>query len=258
MKRILKNAAVAFSMYSRIPMPQFVWNDESMRYALCFFPLIGLVIGLFEYLWYTLCSILNIGSTMFAAGVVVIPLILTGGIHFDGFMDTSDALSSWRPQEERLRILKDSHVGAFAVIRAAVYLLIAYGSAAELYRQALPSLCLGFAISRCLSGISVVTFPSANPGGSAAEFSTRASRNVVREVLFFLFVVLIVCAFILDLTTGVLMVFAALVSVHYYHHICMKYFGGMTGDLAGYFVCNCELYMLLSVVLGSKIVRLFL
>nr|WP_027870814.1 adenosylcobinamide-GDP ribazoletransferase [[Eubacterium] cellulosolvens] len=258
MKRILKNAAVAFSMYSRIPMPQFVWNDESMRYALCFFPFIGLLIGLFAYLWFTLCSILNIGPSLFAAGIIAIPLILTGGIHFDGFMDTSDALSSWRPTEERLRILKDSHVGAFAVIRAAVYLLLAYGASAELYRHALPSLCLGFAISRCLSGISVVTFPSANPDGSAAAFSTRSGKNVVREFLFFFFIVLIVCAFILDLTTGVLMVFAALVALFHYHRICMKYFGGMTGDLAGYFVCNCELFMLLTVVIGSKIVRLFL
>jgi adenosylcobinamide-GDP ribazoletransferase len=258
MKKILKNAAVAFSMYSRIPMPQFVWDDDSMRYALCFFPFVGLVIGLIEYLWYTCCRILNFGPSFFASAAVAIPLLVTGGIHFDGFLDTMDALGSWKSREERLQILKDAHIGAFAVIHAAVYLLFAYGSAAELYPQALPSLCLGFGLSRCLSGISVLTFRSANPDGSAAAFSRRANAGFVRGILFLLFVALTVCALVLEPATGVFMIAAAVIAFFAYHFISTKYFGGITGDLAGFFVSLCELLMLLFVVAGSRIVRLFL
>ena len=43
--RIIKSFFIAFSMYSKIPMPQFQWKDEDMRYALCFFPWVGAVIG---------------------------------------------------------------------------------------------------------------------------------------------------------------------------------------------------------------------
>jgi adenosylcobinamide-GDP ribazoletransferase len=47
--------------------------------------------------------------------MVVAPIIITGGIHMDGFLDTQDALSSYQPRERRLEILKDSHAGAFAI-----------------------------------------------------------------------------------------------------------------------------------------------
>ena len=49
--RIIKSFFIAFSMYSKIPMPQFQWKDEDMRYALCFFPWVGAVIGALWYLW---------------------------------------------------------------------------------------------------------------------------------------------------------------------------------------------------------------
>ncbi|MCD8323673.1 MAG: adenosylcobinamide-GDP ribazoletransferase, partial [Clostridiales bacterium] len=44
--------AVAFSMYSKIPVPQIKWTKENMRYALCFFPLVGVVTGALVWLWY--------------------------------------------------------------------------------------------------------------------------------------------------------------------------------------------------------------
>lgn len=42
---ILETAAVAFSMFSALPVPQPVWNQRNMRYAMCAFPLVGLVLG---------------------------------------------------------------------------------------------------------------------------------------------------------------------------------------------------------------------
>ena len=41
----LQTIAVAFAMFSALPMPQFDWNEKNMRYAMCAFPLIGVVIG---------------------------------------------------------------------------------------------------------------------------------------------------------------------------------------------------------------------
>ena len=40
---VLQTMAVAFAMFSALPVPQFTWNSKNMRYALCAFPLIGLV-----------------------------------------------------------------------------------------------------------------------------------------------------------------------------------------------------------------------
>ena len=41
----LQTIAVAFAMFSALPVPQFAWNQKNMRYAMCAFPLIGVVIG---------------------------------------------------------------------------------------------------------------------------------------------------------------------------------------------------------------------
>ena len=48
-KRIWNSFKIAFSMYSRIPMPRSEWTDENKSYAMCFFPWIGAVIGLLSY-----------------------------------------------------------------------------------------------------------------------------------------------------------------------------------------------------------------
>ncbi len=99
---------VAFSMYSKIPMPRTDWTDHSMKYSMCFFPWIGWVIGILEALWLYLSFLAGFSALFRAAVFTVLPVLVTGGIHLDGYLDTSDAMSSWREREKRLEILKDS------------------------------------------------------------------------------------------------------------------------------------------------------
>ena len=63
---------------------------------------------------------------------MAVPLLVTGGIHLDGFMDTTDARSSYGDMEKKLAILKDSHVGAFAVIGCSFYLILSAGAWSEI------------------------------------------------------------------------------------------------------------------------------
>ena len=68
----------------------------------------------------------------FAFVGLAIILLVTGGIHMDGYMDTMDALHSYGSREKKLEILKDSHIGAFAVIMTVLYVLIAAGAYSEI------------------------------------------------------------------------------------------------------------------------------
>ena len=120
---ILQTIAVAFAMFSALPVPQFGWNEKNMRYAMCAFPLIGLVCG---GLW-CLCGVLPLPDMARAAAFCLVPVAVTGGIHLDGYADTSDALSSYGDREKKLEILKDSHCGAFAVIRLCSYFVAYFG-----------------------------------------------------------------------------------------------------------------------------------
>ena len=77
-----------------------------------------------EWIWFLIVNAAGIGAVAASFIGTAIPLLVTGGFHVDGFMDTTDALSSYREKEERLRILKDPHIGAFAVIGVVIYYLL--------------------------------------------------------------------------------------------------------------------------------------
>ena len=113
---VIKSFFIAFSLYSSIPVPQFTWKEEDMKYVLCFFPWVGAVIGALVYLWGRFCNHCAVGTLCYSLIGTAIPLIITGGFHVDGFMDTMDAFHSYQPRERKLEILKDSHIGAFSVI----------------------------------------------------------------------------------------------------------------------------------------------
>ena len=178
---VLQTIAVAFAMFSAIPVPQFDWNEKNMRYAMCAFPLIGVVIGL---LWF-LCGVLPLPGAARAAGFCLIPVWVTGGIHLDGYADTCDALSSYGGREKKLEILKDPHCGAFAVIRLCTYFLAYFCFAFCIRFSPRVGLCwtLALVLERALSGFAVAAFPLAKNTGLAHTFATAADRVRVRQVL---------------------------------------------------------------------------
>ena len=77
----MRAAIIAFSMYSRIPMPMFEWKEEDMKYAMCFFPAIGAVIGAVFFGMYLLLDRILTGKILAAGILLAVPLFITGGIH---------------------------------------------------------------------------------------------------------------------------------------------------------------------------------
>lgn len=244
---------IAFAMYSKIPMPKAEWNKENMKYAMCFFPWVGAVIGGCFYLWGICGRRLPIGIPLYAAILTVLPVLITGGIHMDGFLDTMDALSSWQTKERRLEILKDSHAGAFAVIGGCMYFLMYFGFASELTEKGISLAAVGFVLSRCLSGYAVTAFPCAKDSGLAATFADgadkkRAGRILLAETVFALGGLLW-----LDVCIGGAVLLVSLLVFFWYYRMSVDKFGGITGDLAGWFLQVCELLILATVAVAEKI-----
>lgn len=238
---MLKSMLIAFSMYSKIPIPKTEWSDKSMRYTMCFFPLVGVVIGALMYAAGTLILMADIKPVLKAAVMTVIPVMLTGGIHLDGFLDTMDAIGSWAPKEKRLEILKDSNSGAFAVIGGCVYFVLSLGIWSEMSLDMLKSAVPVFVLSRALSGLSVVSFPMAKNTGLAAMFSNAAHKRRVRIVMLLWIALTAACMVVINPFTGAAAVLCAAAVFAYYYFMSKKNFGGITGDLAGYFLQVCEL-----------------
>lgn len=242
---LLNAMIIAIAMYSKIPMPRVDWNEKNMRYAMCFFPLVGVIIGVLEIVTGNLITVWKGEGTFFYAVVLtLIPVFITGGIHLDGFADTMDAKSSYGDREKKLEILKDPHTGAFAIISLCSYFLLCVGIFSEMRTERLFAAALVFVFSRSLSGISVVSFQAAKNSGLLRTFQDGAQKRNVRIVLI---IWLLAAGVGFYLTAGLCGVAEAVVGLavfFYYYQFSRKQFGGITGDLAGYFLQLCELFML--------------
>ncbi|MDD3169749.1 MAG: adenosylcobinamide-GDP ribazoletransferase [Eubacteriales bacterium] len=160
---------MSLGMFSSIPCPYRPWNEKARHLMLVFLPPVGLVTGLLWYGIYLLMDRISIPLPLQTAVLILYPYLITGFIHLDGFMDTADAILSRRPLEDKLRILKDPHTGAFAVISVGILFVFCFASMLTVmeqvhFRQALdiaegnPMLALILipVITRCCSAIAVL------------------------------------------------------------------------------------------------------
>ena len=251
---LLRSLLIAFSMYSRIPVPIVEWKQENMKYAIAWLPAVGAVIGALMWEWSLLAGLAGVTPVLFGAVATALPLVVSGGFHLDGFCDTVDALSSHAEKERKLEILKDSHVGAFAVMGCGVYLLLTFALWAELGAGSpyVVPLCVGFVASRSLAGLAAVTFRGAKKTGLLALFSGAAEKRTARAMLALWTAAAIVCWAVQSVPAALCLSAAAGLASLYYRVMSYRQFGGVTGDLSGFFVQICELSMLAAAVILQK------
>lgn len=228
-------------MYSRIPMPHFEWASDDMKYHLIFFPWVGAVIGVLEYALYYLYEKYQYPHLALAALALAIPLVVTGGFHLDGYMDVTDALSSWQTKEKRLEIMKDPHIGAFSVINLVTLGLIMFAAILMMTKEAFITWCFSFFVVRCLSGICVVRGKKAKEDGLLHTEAKTASDNIVFIALIVELIACFVYAFYVNPYPTIALIVVSFLSTVGYIRMAYKNFGGITGDLAGWFVVNTEM-----------------
>ncbi len=256
--RLLRSVIMAFSMFSRVPTLKVEWERENMRYMLAAFPLVGCVEGALLYAWYALSGWLGFGPVLFAAGMTLLPVLYTGGVHLDGFCDTVDALFSRGDAEKKRSILKDPHTGAFAVIFVCAYLIALLALYTELPcdNGGILLACLIPVISRTVSGFAGVRFQVSGEKGTLAEFQSGADKTAATAVLCAWFIACAVYALLLELRAGIAMLVCAKLCGIYVRCMSKRQFGGMNGDLAGYLLQLCELVMLIALIFTQKAVLL--
>lgn len=252
---ILRSMLAAVGLYSKIPVPQVEWNKKTLGYALAFFPLVGLLISVCLLGWCYLAQRCGFGGVLFAAGATLVPVLITGGIHLDGFCDVSDALSSWQTKERRLEILKDSHIGAFALICTAAYLLAYFAVWTEI-RPTPEACCFAaavFPLCRALSGLGIANLRCAKTSGLVATFAGNAERRGVSAVLFIWLVLIMGWLLGLRPLWAALGGALALLCFLYYRYVAYSKFGGINGDLAGWFLQLLELGWLILLLVLQKL-----
>ncbi len=251
--RLIRGLVTAFSTYSRIPMPPVDWSEENRGCALYFLPLVGAAAGGVVWFWLFLCKMLEFSSLLQGTVAAALPVLFTGGIHMDGFLDASDALASWQPPAKRLEIMKDSHVGAGAVTACCLYLLLSAGVLGEASDGEAPALALCFVASRAAGVWTSVTWKTARPGGMLDHFTHTARKRTAVVVCASVLAACAVLWMFLLKWKGALPLLALGICVLVYRRMARRAFGGVTGDLAGWLIQVSELSMLAAVVIGGKL-----
>lgn len=259
MKSIIKSIAVAFSLYSTIPMPIFDWEEKNMKYAIAFFHLIGVLQGLILILFYRFADYFYLTSILFASISIAISFFITGGIHLDGFCDTCDGIFCHADKQKRLEILKDSHVGAFAIIGLGILFVLRFGAYAQLFenKKYIALVAISFVLSRLYSGLSVLTFKKAKKDGLVATFSENSLKKtsvILISIIIFFWSIL---SLYINLIGGIVLIIVMNLYFLFYKIKSYRIFGGVTGDLAGFFLETSETLSLLVLSILGVIVKWF-
>lgn len=230
---------MAWAMFCYIPCPVRKWDESKRQEMLVCFPLIGLLIGLIDFAVYKLAELLAL-RFLGAAVLSFLPWMLCGFIHLDGFMDCADAVLSCRDEKRRLEILKDSRVGAFAVISVLILAFLSFASWMECIFAVRASVLIFIpAASRAVAGACVLCFEPL----SVSSYVSIHNEGIKKRNIVLIFVILaaVICAaFLAAGIQGFAVVIAALgcfLSVL----TVKKKLGGMSGDVSGCAICISEL-----------------
>ena len=257
MKDLMRSVVMAFSMFSVVPTPRVAWKDENMRFMLAALPLVGAVIGLALWGYLALSALLRLQSVLTAVGLTLLPLILSGGIHLDGFMDTADALGSRAEPEKKRAILKDPHAGAFAVIAVAAYLLLYAACCTELPATWQTACFLGLThvAARASGALLCTAVPPWSGQGLQKTFHDASARSAGYLLGVWLLLSGAALVILYPVGGGAALAAAALCFVAVWR-VSIKQFGGMSGDLAGFLITLTELAMLFAYVIAERAVAI--
>ncbi|MCQ2551137.1 MAG: adenosylcobinamide-GDP ribazoletransferase [Clostridia bacterium] len=251
-KKLVTAFFMAWGNFLKIPCPVKRWDVKLNKWMLGFLPSVGLVIGVILAL--AVFVLHWVPSVPLKALILfMIPMLCAGFIHLDGFMDVNDAILSRRDLEERQRILKDSSIGAFAVITT-VILMIAYFASLEALLQFEDALPLGPflvipVVSRAMSGLDVLTKKKIDVSQYAR---TKAPTRLEIIVVFVQLVVYLILGIVLSQSLWWIVIAVAIVeevSVFLFGTYARKSLGGMNGDIAGYEIVTSEVMGLLAFVI---------
>lgn len=173
-----KEFRIAVSFLTRLPLPyKGEWDEKSFSRSSVFYPLVGLIIGAIVGF---VCWLIRMTDLTMVTAVcaLIASIVVSGGIHLDGFMDMCDGLFASRGRERALEIMKDSHVGSFAVLGVIMLLLLKV----VLYDAVIPeawfflAIISAFIFSRFMLICCMLCFPSARAEGLGVTVKRYVSK----------------------------------------------------------------------------------
>lgn len=249
---------IAFSTYSILPMPQADWTSQNIRSAIAYLPLVGCVSGLLLWGWHRLCLLYIPYSLLFAVLATLIPALVSGGIHLDGLMDTSDALASRQSPERKLEIMKDPQAGSFALISLISLLLLELGLwqvLAGSSGRVLVVIGCGQILARSLTVLAAGILPQARRNGMLYDMTAHLSKRRLTTAMLVLSLLISALMIAVSVIQGLAAVTFSWLACLVYIRLTRKHFGGMTGDTSGFAIEIIYGSLLLAVAVAEIVLK---
>jgi len=231
LKNIFKDFLLMLQFMTRLPVNlSLPCESENFKRGAAMLPLVGLIIGLLQWVvFFLLIKVLPL--KVVAALVVLCGVLITGALHIDGLGDTCDGFYAFKGRDKIIEIMKDSRIGTYACLAIIFDVLLKFSSIASL-----PSIDKGMIIiavpiiSRAAQVFLFSIGKTAKSTGSGNLFIGNVGKSEAATALaaaFFLSLPL------LGMKTTIVLFLTALAVTLSFNYYCNKKIGGLTGDTLG-------------------------
>lgn len=254
---MLKELILTFSKYSVFPMPEIKQQKHDICTA-AFLPLVGLVIAACIGICLYFFPVFHFSRFFISAVTLLLPLMITGGIHFNGWLHTFAAFSCRGSKEEQQQLLTQTTIDTSCLCSAFLYVFSCFIIWYDLYpflttntavdMTLICLIMLIYVMSRCFCSLLMLTLPD-------IQHTTNEAPAKIKKYKFFVLTILFLCcvlAFILDPRLSGILFGAGVIFFFYARLKILKFFSGITEQIAGWFLQHCELLFLAALLIGCK------
>lgn len=232
MKSMFEDFLLMIQFFTRVPIKKNLpCEANNFRRGVVFLPFIGFLIGAAQYgMIYLLQG--KVASSILAGFAVLLPIIITGGLHIDGLGDTCDGFFAFTKNKERIiSIMKDSHAGTFAICAIIGNLLLQYGAIEQLIDQGETKVLLvGIMLSKLFVLFTGLWGKPAKQEGSGNLFVGNMSLVVlIVSVIYSVFIGYL----IIGLGASLILLLGGIVGTILFYWLCYIKIEGVTGDTFG-------------------------
>jgi len=240
----MKTFLLAIQFLTIIPIRINKVSHKNIVNSVILFPVIGLLIGLLLAIIAEALSSLGFAGLYVNTIIIVILAALTGGIHLDGLADTADAFLSGKTREEKLKIMRDPHIGTMGALSIVCIILLKIALLSSIAANIkTPALILSCVISRWVMVMLMFRFPYARKDGKAAVFMSNIN---FRMFLITTLIALSIASSVWQFKAILVFAISGLVA-YIFGRFANRKLGGITGDLIGAINEISEVIILLAV-----------
>jgi adenosylcobinamide-GDP ribazoletransferase len=220
------------------------FTDADLGASLSYYPLVGALLGVLLALSAALWNRL-FGAGIAAALTLITWVLLSGGLHLDGFMDACDGLLSHRSTEERLRIMRDSHTGAWGMLGGVLALLLQFAALTQLFAlldvRWPGALLIAPVLARWALCVAVVAFPYGRTEGWGQTLHAQAGRRQLILASAVTLAMIVIVQPLIGITAWLAVLAATLLLARF----ALDRLPGLTGDVYGMIAVVAETVVLL-------------